>query len=104
MKFVYTIKSAGVVLNAQIEDGLSFAVIKQAFSAISISGMIGKTYGDMVLEASVLGRLVYKAELSYIVVRQPVIASHFAAFQTALKETWTALGEELVHSMWHTKL
>ena len=93
MECVYTIKSAGVVLNAQIEDGLSFTVIKQAFGAISISGMIGKTYGDMVLDASVLGRLVYKAELSYIIVRQPVIALQFAAFQTALKATWATFGK-----------
>lgn len=80
-KFSYTVEAAGGFLDAEIEVGLSFNELTLAFGSIQV------------LDARTLGRLVVKADLSFIVVKQPVLKAHFATFKTALEQTWAELGE-----------
>ena len=93
IKFVYTIKAGGAALNSEVEDGVSFATLQQAFRSISVTGVSATSYGDLALDVSTLGRLVDKSSLSYIVVTMPVLQAHYTGFKTALENTWTELGE-----------
>ena len=99
IKFVYTVKAAGVALSLEVEDGVSFANLQQAFRSISVTGVTATSYGDLALDVSTLGRLVDKSSLSYIVVTMPVLQAHYAGFKTALENTWTALGEILLETL-----